>query len=108
MRASPSVKENGIADADHLERLLIVDDEESILGVVGDFFRRRGYRVLTAQNGAEALGLLKNHEVDCCFTDIHMPEMDGFELAESIRQVDNTLPVIVMTGFPSLKTPSAH
>ena len=91
-----------IADTEKLEHLLIVDDEESILGVVGEYFRRRGYQVLTAQSGAEALGLLKEQEVDCCFTDINMPEMNGLDLAERIRQADSTLPVIVMTGYPSL------
>jgi putative nucleotidyltransferase with HDIG domain len=91
-----------IVDADKLERLLIVDDEESILGVVGEYFRRRGYHVLTAQSGSAALRLLKEHEVDCCFTDINMPEMNGLDLAERIHRLDNTLPVIVMTGYPSL------
>jgi DNA-binding NtrC family response regulator len=71
-------------------------------GVVGEYFRRRGYAILTARNGFEALRLLKEHEVDCCFTDINMPEMNGLDLAERIHQMDNTLPVIVMTGYPSL------
>ena len=91
-----------MVNAEKLEHLLIVDDEESILGVVGEYFRRRGYQILTAQNGFEALRLMKEHEVDCCFTDINMPEMNGLDLAERIHQVDNTLPVIVMTGYPSL------
>jgi putative nucleotidyltransferase with HDIG domain len=103
LKDSLFVKENGFTDATHHERLLIVDDEESIRGVVCDYFKRRGYEVLTAPNGVKALELLSTHTFDCCFTDIHMPEMDGFELAERIRQVDNTLPVIVMTGFPSLE-----
>ena len=91
-----------IADTEKLEHILVIDDEESILGVVGEYFRRRGYHVLTAQSGFEALRILKEREVDCCFTDINMPEMNGLELAERIRQLDSTLPVIVMTGYPSL------
>ena len=91
-----------IADTEKLEHLLIVDDEESILGVVGEYFRRRGYHVLTAQSGSVALRILKEQEVDCCFTDINMPEMNGLDLAERIRQQHSTLPVIVMTGYPSL------
>jgi len=91
-----------MVNAEKLEHLLIVDDEESILGVVGEYFRRRGYSILTARTGFEALRLLKEHEVDCCFTDINMPEMNGLDLAERIHQMDNTLPVIVMTGYPSL------
>jgi putative nucleotidyltransferase with HDIG domain len=84
------------------ENLLIVDDEESILGVVREYFSRRGYEVLTARNGREALGVLGSRPIDCCFTDINMPGMNGLELAEHIHRDHSTLPVIVMTGYPSL------
>ena len=83
--------------------LLIVDDEESILHVVGEYFRRRGYRILTASGGPQALDLIVQETVDCCFTDINMPGMNGMELAERIHDLDSTLPVIVMTGYPSLE-----
>lgn len=85
------------------ERILIVDDEESILDAVGEYLRRRGYSVRTAAGGREALSLLEREPVDCCLTDIHMPEMSGLELAERIHARDNTLPVIVMTAYPSLE-----
>ncbi len=84
--------------------LLVVDDEESILHVVGEYFRRRGYRIHTARGGSQALALLREETVDCCFTDINMPGMNGLELAERIHDIDSTLPVIVMTGYPSLET----
>ena len=83
--------------------ILFVDDEESILSVSSEYFQRKGYQTLTAKSGAEALQILKQQSVDCCFTDINMPEMNGLELAEKIRINDNTMPVIVMTGFPSLE-----
>lgn len=82
--------------------ILVVDDEEGILEVSEEYFERKGYNVYTARNGVEALEILKNIKVGCCFTDINMPGMDGLELAERIREIDNTLPVIVMTGYPSL------
>ncbi len=85
------------------ETILFVDDEESILNVASEFFRRQGYQTLTASNGVEALEILKNENVDCCFTDINMPEMNGLDLAENIRLRDNTMPVIVMTGYPSME-----
>jgi putative nucleotidyltransferase with HDIG domain len=85
------------------EIILFVDDEESILNVAGEFFRRQGYQIRTAGNGAEAMEVIKNEKVDCCFTDINMPVMDGLDLAENIRLHDNTMPVIVMTGYPSLE-----
>jgi putative nucleotidyltransferase with HDIG domain len=89
-------------DAPEKETLLFVDDEESIIDIAQTYFSARGYNVLTAGNGQEAVGVLEHHHVDCCFTDINMPEMNGLELAEYIRSYDSTIPVIVMTGYPSL------
>ncbi len=84
------------------KKILFVDDEESILDIAREYFLQKGYEVRTAHNGLEALQILKGEKVDCCFTDINMPEMDGLELAENIRIHDNTIPVVVMTGYPSL------
>lgn len=86
------------------ETILFVDDEESILDIANEYFQQKGYRVVTAGNGLEAVDVLANEKIDCCFTDINMPKMDGLELAEHIREMDNTIPVIVMTGYPSLDT----
>jgi len=82
--------------------ILFVDDEESILGITSEYFQRKGYRVVTANNGIEAKKILKKEQVDCCFTDINMPEMNGLELAEHIWVTDNTIPVVIMTAYPSL------
>jgi putative nucleotidyltransferase with HDIG domain len=84
------------------EKILFVDDEESILEIAREFFLHKGYQVYTARNGREALALIHAEPIDCCFSDINMPEMDGLELAEHIRAFDNTIPVIVMTGYPSM------
>ena len=85
------------------ETILFVDDEESILSVSSEYFQRKGYQTRTASTGAEALRILADETIDCCFTDINMPKMNGLELAERIRNHDNTMPVIVMTGYPSLE-----
>ena len=90
-------------DLEKKKTILFVDDEESILNVSSEYFRRKGYQTLTARTGAQALEILAQEAVDCCFTDINMPEMNGLELAEKIRFQDNTMPVIVMTGYPSLE-----
>ena len=84
------------------ETLLFVDDEESILEVASEYFMAKGYNILTAENGRIAVDIIAKEKIDCCFTDINMPEMDGLALAEHIRMVDNTIPVIIMTGYPSL------
>ncbi|MDX9786389.1 MAG: response regulator [Desulfobacterales bacterium] len=83
-------------------KILFVDDEESILEIAREYFEQKGYPVITAGNGFEAVNILDHEKIACCFTDINMPEMDGLELAERIRAVDNTIPVVVMTGYPSL------
>ena len=72
-------------DSEKKETILFVDDEESILSVSAEYFQRRGYQTLTAKGGLEALNILEHETVDCCFTDINMPEMNGLELAEKIR-----------------------
>ena len=90
-------------DNEKKETILFVDDEESILSVSSEYFQRKGYHTLTAKDGLEALDILEHEKVDCCFTDINMPVMNGLELAEKIRMNDNTMPVIVMTGYPSME-----
>ena len=90
-------------DSQKKQTILFVDDEESILSVSAEYFQRKGYQTLTARTGPEALKILADETIDCCFTDINMPEMNGLELAERIRIHDNTMPVIVMTGYPSLE-----
>ncbi len=86
-----------------IETILFVDDDDAILEISSEYFElKEGYRIITASNGVEALAIIKRETVDCCVTDINMPHMDGLELAEQIRKIDNTIPVIIMTGFPSL------
>ena len=83
-------------------RILFVDDEENILEIVKEYFQEKGYDVITADNGRTAAEILKNEKIDCCFTDINMPEMDGLELTEFIWRNDNSIPVVIMTGYPSM------
>jgi putative nucleotidyltransferase with HDIG domain len=83
------------------QTILFVDDEETILEVACEYFQQKGYNVIAARNGNEAVTILEKEKIDCCFTDINMPGMDGLQLAEHIRQFNSTIPVIIMTGYPS-------
>jgi len=83
--------------------ILVVDDDDVILQVFMDFFQKTGaHTILTARDGAEALEVFGKKKVDFCFTDLHMPGMDGIEFTRKIHELDNTLPVVVMTGYPSM------
>ena len=55
-------------------KILIVDDEDRMCESLRMLLGRKEYEVYTASNGAEALKILENESVDCCFTDINMPE----------------------------------
>jgi CheY-like chemotaxis protein len=84
-------------------KILVVDDEEIILNIFKEYLEsNNNYTVLTAGDGLDALEIIKKEEINCCFTDISMPRMDGVELTERIQAYDNTIPVVVMTGFPSM------
>jgi response regulator RpfG family c-di-GMP phosphodiesterase len=83
--------------------ILVVDDEQVILQIFTDYFRQSEiYSILAARDGAEALEIFGKTKVDFCFTDLHMPGMDGIEFTKKIHELDNTLPVVVMTGYPSM------
>lgn len=84
-------------------KILVVDDEEGILDVTEGYFQRKGYEVYTAGNGVDALEILNRVKISCVFTDINMPKMDGLKLAENIREIESSLPVVIMTGYPSLE-----
>lgn len=85
-------------------RLLIVDDEAPIRRALARVFGRQGFEVAVAENGAEALAVLVAGNVDVVVSDICMPQMDGVTLLREVAAVDPEIPVILVTGRPSLKT----
>jgi two-component system cell cycle sensor histidine kinase/response regulator CckA len=84
----------------HGELILFIDDDRSVREMVAPTLIEQGYRVLTASNGAEALGLLVQHEreVRLVLTDVAMPVMDGLEMTEKLHSRQPKLPVILMSG----------
>ena len=83
--------------------ILVVDDDEVILDVFRDYLNKTGsYLIFTARDGNEALEVLGKTRIDFCFTDLNMPGMDGIEFTRKIHKLDNTIPVVVMTGYPSM------
>src|SRR5690242_5654000 len=82
-----------------MSRVLLVDDDPSVLFALKEVVRGRGWEPLQARSGAEALVLLDR--ADAIVTDFSMPEMDGMELLRTIRDRDETLPVILVTAHGS-------
>jgi len=83
--------------------LLIVDDIPENLVAMEALLRRDGLNILCASSGPQALELLLQHEVALALLDVHMPEMDGFTLAELMRGSQRThqVPIIFLTASPS-------
>ena len=84
--------------------LLLVDDEPSVLSSLRRLFRGSGYRVLQAQSGDEALQLLKLEPVDLVISDMRMPEMDGAQLLDQVRQRHPTVTRILLTGYADINS----
>lgn len=87
-----------------MNRIIVVDDEKSIRITFKEFLERENYEVFTASNVEEALLLFKEVDFDVVITDIVMPRMSGMELLKIIYEKEPNVPVIVMTGEPSVDT----
>ena len=81
--------------------ILVVDDDEATLNLLGTFLRRNGYRVLAASNPVRGLELLKSDDIKLVITDLMMPHIDGIDFTKQIHQIEKyrNVPVIMMTAF---------
>ncbi len=86
------------------EKILIVDDEEMIRDLCSHILTAEGYQVTTAANGAVALEELARSDMDLLITDIKMPGMDGLELFERVKQKNQDIVTIFITGHGTLDT----
>jgi CheY-like chemotaxis protein len=84
--------------------LLIADDEEFVRHGLSELLRRDGFACVVVSSGAEGLEKLATHEFDALITDIHMPGNARLEMIEEVRQRVPALPVVVLTGKPSVET----
>ncbi|MBN1211743.1 MAG: response regulator [candidate division Zixibacteria bacterium] len=84
--------------------ILVVDDELLIRDLLYDFFSSQGWDISVAENGEKALEIIRSKKIDLVLTDIKMPEMDGLTLASLVNRSHPGIPVVVMTGYPSVDT----
>ena len=89
---------------DHPGRILIADDEETFLHSTADLLRREGYECDCATDAATAADKLKQTKYDLFIADIKMPGNWELELIREIRSITKDMPVILVTGSPSLDT----
>jgi EAL domain-containing protein (putative c-di-GMP-specific phosphodiesterase class I) len=88
----------------HLGRVLVVDDDPAMRRLCARTLGHEGWEVVVVDGGKAALDCVAGPDApfDCVVSDVNMPEMDGFALIAAIRRHDDDLPVLLMTGDPSL------
>ena len=83
-------------------KLLLVDDDPSLLKLLGMRLRSEGYQVTTAGSGPEALRLLQKEKIELVISDLRMDEMDGMQLFTEIQKLQPGMPVIILTAHGSI------
>ncbi len=84
--------------------ILVMDDDLLVLESLEDYLKRAGYTVVTASSAREAVERAQETPADVALLDMKMPEMDGFQVAAMLRQLQPDLRVIMFTGYASLET----
>ena len=85
-------------------RILVVDDEQTVRDFLQRVLETAGYTVITASNGQEALDKVPQFDISLVLLDIMMPGLDGFEVLDHMRQYEENIPVIMLTGIHEATT----
>jgi len=80
-----------------MANILIVEDEKNMQAIIAEYMRRGGHTCFTADDGVDALMVLKNNPMDLMILDIMMPHLDGFSVCKMAREMSN-LPIIMLTA----------
>ena len=94
----------GGGKAGHLGRVLVVDDDPAVRRACTRLLQSEGWVVVAAEHGRAAVEAMHEgrEQFDCVVSDVNMPELDGFGLIKEVRRHDDDLPILLMTGDPSL------
>ena len=84
--------------------VMVIDDEQGILDVVGRFAQRAGYEAITCASGSDAIAQLQLRRADLVLVDLRMPEVGGLDVLRAIREIDPRCQAVLMTGFASVET----
>ena len=87
-----------------VENILIADDEQRIRYFLTELIKNEGYVVFSATNGKEAVEIAKNIPIDLAILDLQMPEMGGIDALKRIKKIDNSIEIIIITGYGDLQS----
>lgn len=80
-----------------MAKILVVEDEKRMQDIIVEYMQKGGYTCTTADDGVEALAILKNNDIDLMILDIMMPYLDGFSVCRVSREMTN-IPIIMLTA----------
>lgn len=80
-----------------MAKILVVEDEKRMQDIIVEYMQKGGYTCITADDGVEALAILKNNNIDLMILDIMMPYLDGFSVCRVSREMTN-IPIIILTA----------
>lgn len=87
-----------------MKSILIVDDQFGIRALLSEVLQKEGYKVFQAENGIDALKIITEQSPNLIFLDFKIPGMDGMEILQRLKQMENNIPVIMMTAYNDEKT----
>jgi two-component system response regulator HydG len=87
-----------------MAKILIIDDDIDICQLLERFFKKKGHQALFFTNGKKALDYLKENTADIVFCDFRLPDTDGKEMLQKIKEINISTQVIIITGYSDVKT----
>jgi len=85
-------------------KILVVDDDEELTNTLADYLAKQGYSVTKAYDGREALARLREVDFHMVVTDLKMPEIDGIELLQMVKEINPKVAVVVITGYGTVES----
>ena len=79
--------------------ILVIEDEDDVRSLLADILAEGGHHVVTASNGSQGIEMFKENDFDLVFTDLGMPGVSGWQVAETIKTINDKIPVAVITGW---------
>ena len=88
-----------MSDTSNKNTILVIDDDDLVREYLTDLLEKQDYKVISAEMGNEGLDLFVDHNPDLVITDLIMPEKEGIETISAIRNFNQDIPIIAISGF---------
>lgn len=88
----------------HKPKILLVDDEWTVVELLSRYLAEKGYEVTSASSGGEAWDLFQKQPFDLVLSDLRMPGIDGLQLLDAVKEANPRIPVVLISGFGDVET----